>query len=118
MRIDRYVVPDKLLRAITDQLVIVIDYYKDPKTAGERTVHPHVLFKSSGDKVCLHAVQIDGPTSGKQNPPFWRQFDMDFVELKSVEAVRFTPSDELNLTNTKIYRKIFIDCLNGLSSWN
>jgi hypothetical protein len=44
--------------------------------AAERTVHPHILFRTADGTVCLDVYQVAGATSSGERPPCWRQLDL------------------------------------------
>jgi hypothetical protein len=46
--------------------------YRD---GGTRVVHPHVLYRSTGGRVCLDGYQVAGASSSGELPG-WREFDL------------------------------------------
>ena len=106
-------VPDELVAAIENSSVVVLRYQKNTETSGERTVHPHVLYATSAGTVCVHAVQVDGPTSGNESLPFWRPFNVDHIEIVAVKDEVFTHDKDLNLANRNFYKELVVDCVNG-----
>jgi hypothetical protein len=74
-----------LIVAIHECRVVQLRYEGSPWS---RTVHPHVLFRTSTDKECVDAYQVSGPTHGGPLPG-WRQFDLDKVVSLAIAAETF-----------------------------
>ena len=74
-----------LVSAIRERRVVLLRYEGSPSP---RTVHPHVLFRTSTSKECVDAYQISGPTHGGVLPG-WRQFDLEKVHSLATAAERF-----------------------------
>jgi hypothetical protein len=74
-----------LIVAIHERRVVQLRY---EGSTGPRTVHPHVLFRTSTDKECVDAYQVSGPTHAGLLPG-WRQFDLDKVVSLAVAAEIF-----------------------------
>lgn len=62
-----------------------------------RTVHPHVLFRTSTGKICVDSYQVAGPTSSGGPLPSWRPFDLSkIVQVESLDGT-FDIAPGLNL---------------------
>jgi len=66
-----------------------------------RTVHPHVLFRTSTGKICIDCYQVDGATSSGERIPDWRQ--MNLAKITEIEVLddSFETAAGLNLGSPK-----------------
>jgi hypothetical protein len=66
---------ESVIAAIDERRVVRLRYEGGP---APRTVHPHVLFRTSTDRECVDGYQVSGPTHGGPLPG-WRQFDLERI---------------------------------------
>ena len=66
-----------------------------------RTVHPHVLFRTSTGKICIDGYQVDGATASGERIPDWRQ--MNLAKITQIEPLddEFDIAAGLNLASPK-----------------
>lgn len=69
--------------------------------AEPRLVHPHVLFRTSTEKICVDAYQVAGATSSGEKVPDWRQ--MNLAKISGIELLTgtFETAPGLNLAASK-----------------
>lgn len=70
-------VEEVIRRAIRERRPVALEYRRSGQ--GLRTVHPHVLYRTSTGAVCVDAYQVEGYTSAGRSLPGWRAFDLDQV---------------------------------------
>lgn len=85
--------------AIASRSPISICYDSDAGTA--RTVHPHVLYRTSTGKICVDSFQLDGPTSSGGPLPDWRPFNLAKITAIEVLDDTFDIAPGLNLGSPK-----------------
>lgn len=85
--------------AIEERSPVSLLYETDP--SGPRTVHPHVLYRTSTGKICVDSYQIDGPSSSGGPLPDWRPFDL--AKIMQIEMLdgEFETAPGLNLGSPK-----------------
>lgn len=102
-----------LATAITHRRPIRMTYMKDPQSQGVRLVHPHALFESTPGTICMHAVQVAGPSSsGRDSELGWRQFDLAYVRDVEILEGRFEVDPGFN-PRSDFYRRLLVDCEGG-----
>ena len=76
---------ETLTKAIENKLQISFQYNKPGKIEGIRTGNPHAVFiftsKAGKTSTKLHLVQVGGVTDSgnKDDFPFWRPFDIEYI---------------------------------------
>src|SRR6478672_9974949 len=91
---------EELIRqAIQDRRPVSLRYEDAPY--GARTVHPHVLFRTSTGKICVDSFQVDGPTSSGGALPDWRPFNLTRILGAELLEGRFEIAPGLNLASPK-----------------
>jgi hypothetical protein len=109
------VVPDEIVDAILAHRTVKLCYKKDRWSSSARTINPYALYRSSANKVCLHGVQVAGPSSSdRAGGSGWRIFDISLIS--DVEFV----SEEFEIRrdykpHSPMYKNLIIDCLHGWS---
>lgn len=86
-------------QAISDRRPVSLRYEDDGDLA--RTVHPHVLYRTSTGKICVDSYQLDGPSKSGSPLPDWRPFDL--AKIRDVELLEgtFEIASGLNLSAAK-----------------
>jgi hypothetical protein len=82
----------ELVRAITEHRVVALRYDQDP---ADRTVQPHVLYRTSAGQERLDIYQVEGPTHSGALPE-WRQFDPRRIRRLDVLDETFTTAPGYN----------------------
>lgn len=92
-------VEDVIRKAISEKRAIALSYDDDDRSA--RTVHPHVLYRTTTGKICLDGYQTDGPSSSGQPLPDWRIFNT--ARILSVDMLDrgFDLAPGLNLSSSR-----------------
>lgn len=76
---------ETLTKAIENKLQISFQYNKPGKIEGIRIGNPHAIFiftsKAGKTSTKLHLVQVDGvsDSGNKDDFPFWRPFDIEYI---------------------------------------
>jgi hypothetical protein len=78
----------EVITAIQQRRVVELRYDND---AADRTVHPHVVYRTATGKECLDAYQVRGPTSSGSLPD-WRLFDLARIRRVEVLSEEFAPA--------------------------
>jgi hypothetical protein len=91
---------EQIIRDAIEERTPVSLYYETDDSA-PRTVHPHVLYRTSKGKICVDSYQVDGPTSSGGPLPDWRPFDL--AKITQIEALdgEFETAPGLNLGSPK-----------------
>jgi hypothetical protein len=88
-----------ILEAIRGRTPLALCYEGDAGAA--RTVHPHVLYRTSTGKVCADSYQIDGPTSSGGSLPDWRPFDLAKITHAELLDGEFSIAPGLDVASPK-----------------
>lgn len=92
-------VEELIMRAISERRPVALRYEDAPHAA--RTVHPHVLYRTSTGKVCVDSFQVDGPSSSGGEIPGWRPFNLTRILSAELLDGEFEIAPGLNLAGPK-----------------
>lgn len=92
-------VEEIIRRAIAGRAPLSLCY--ETTGAARRTVHPQVLFRTTGGALCLDCYQVGGATSSDEGIPGWRQLDLDKITAVEVLDGSFKRAPGLNLDAAK-----------------
>lgn len=91
---------EELIRhAISERRPVSLRYEDAPE--GLRTVHPHVLYRTSTGKICVDSYQVDGPSSSGGPIPDWRPFNLSRILSLELVDGRFDIAPGMNLAASK-----------------
>ena len=100
-------IDDAILLAIRERRVLTFVYNKTGSTPETRSVDPHVVYRTSTGKYCLHGVQTAGPSEHGSPIPGWRPFELSHLEGVVVGTQHFSPDERLNLANSSFYARVY-----------
>jgi predicted DNA-binding transcriptional regulator YafY len=84
---------DILRIAISEKQVVLLRYDGDGEPM--RTVHPHALYMSSKDTLCVECFQVDGYTT-LSSLPQWRAFRVESIVAVEALDAHFVTADGWN----------------------
>lgn len=94
-------VQETLCRAIQHQLVVSLEYAKDPP-GSVRTCHPHAVYESSTGKILVDVFQVSGYTSSGPLPA-WRPLEVRLISTVRVCDATFSVAPGYNPGNRDRY---------------
>lgn len=78
-----------------------VDLCYDGDSGPPRTVHPHVLYRTSTGKICVDSYQMDGPSSSGGPLPDWRPFNVARIDNLEILDGRFDIAPGFDLASPK-----------------
>jgi predicted DNA-binding transcriptional regulator YafY len=88
-----------LIDAVRAHRAVEIRYREDDESMSVRVLHPHALYRTSGNHLRLQALQVSGSSS--RPLPAWRDFDLMRIVHATVLGVAFAPSKDFKPTSSR-----------------